>query len=232
MMCYTIGDKAKVEHAISNGAQRLPFPPNESPREEKDVTTTPRKTPTDDPTTTQARELIRFFFKLFHDTDAIDFSPRSLLRAADLITKHGATRVRYIIEFAHKTASEIHYQPQTFEGILHYTDRALADYQRNERRKHEHDTQREKEREERRKEHYTLYEREELERFKATMPPHALEAIRDQAKNDLIENGLNPDTDITFNIRVLVKVNQLLTEKADLLTYDQWKEQGRETPTP
>ena len=61
------------------------------------------------------------------------------------------------------------------------------------------------------------------------MPPDALEEIRDQAKNELIENGSNPDTDITFGIRVLVRVNQLLTEKADILTYDQWKEQGRQT---
>jgi len=229
VMFYTIGDKAKLEYEISNGAQRLPFPLEESPREKRESTTTSRKTTADDQTTTQARELVHFFFKLFHDTDAVDFSPKSLLHAADLVTKHGANRVRYIVEFAHKVAPETNYDPQTFEGILQYTNRALADYEVNERRKHEQEKQREREREERRKEQYTIFEREEIERIKTAMPPDALEEIRDQAKNELIENGSSPDTDITFGIRVLVRVNQLLTEKADLLTYDQWKERGRQT---
>ncbi len=242
-MVYAIGDKAKIEHEISNGAQRLPFPQKESPREERDVTATPRETTTPNPTTTQARELIRFFFKLFHDTDATYFSPKSLLHAADLINKHGENHARHIIEFAHKTAPETNYHPQTFEGILHYTPLALADYEASERRKQEQENQREKEREERRKEQYMIFERDELDRIKSAMTPDELEEIRDQIRvelrAELIKNGVNPDNDFTLDTRIRLKLNQLITEKSTILTYDQWKEQGREaaqtphsTPSP
>jgi len=178
-----------------------------------------------------AREAVVYFYKLFFNTTQPHPTTKAISQATALIANHGIELVQYIIEFAHREAEKTDYHPQTFGGILQYTTRALAAHEDNERRKHAQENQREKEREERREEQYMIFARDELDRIKSAMPPDELEAIRAQIHAELIEDGANPDTDFTLNTRVRIKLDQLLTAKADLLTYDQWKEQGSEIPT-
>jgi hypothetical protein len=76
----------------------------------------------------QALELVTLFYSLFHHIKKPIPSGKELAEAAALIKAHGADRSRFIVEFSHRTATEINYQPQTFLGICHYTTRALAAY--------------------------------------------------------------------------------------------------------
>jgi hypothetical protein len=50
-----------------------------------------------------------------------------------LIAQHGLEKAKYVVEFAKRVAPETNYKPQTFGGILHYTSRALAEYEQKQR---------------------------------------------------------------------------------------------------
>ena len=76
----------------------------------------------------EATELVQHFYTLFHGTPQATPTAKETAQAQDLITTHGRDRARYLVDFAHRTAQETNYQPQTFGGILIYAARAVAEY--------------------------------------------------------------------------------------------------------
>jgi hypothetical protein len=80
--------------------------------------------------TLQAEELVRYFHKVFQGAEKAYTSTKAVDQAVSLIAQHGFDQAKYIIDFSHTAAAETHYKPQTFGGILQYTTRALADYDR------------------------------------------------------------------------------------------------------
>ena len=86
-----------------------------------------------DPLVGQAQELLLHFHKLFHGVQSHHPLPRETTQALVLISQHGLERANHLISFAKEAASTSNYTPQTFGGILQYTSRALADFDRHQK---------------------------------------------------------------------------------------------------
>ena len=86
------------------------------------------------PLTVQAEDLVLRFYKLFHGVETHEAQSKETAQALSLITQHGLDQARHVIEFAKAAAAGSNYQPQTFGGILQYTSRALADFDREKRK--------------------------------------------------------------------------------------------------
>ena len=86
------------------------------------------------PLAAQAEDLVLRFYKLFHGVETHEAQSKETAQALSLIAQHGLDQAEHVIEFAKATAASSNYQPQTFGGILHYTSRALADFDREKRK--------------------------------------------------------------------------------------------------
>ena len=78
----------------------------------------------------EAEELVRFFHQTFHGVEPSDPNSRELSQAAALIGKLGLEPAKYVVEFACANARRTKFNLQNFGGILNYTSRAAADYDR------------------------------------------------------------------------------------------------------
>ncbi len=78
----------------------------------------------------QGEELVAEFYKRFHNVLNRGADSKQVAQAISLIVHHGFEAAQFIIEYSWKAAQETNYQPQTFGGILQYTSRALAEYDR------------------------------------------------------------------------------------------------------
>jgi hypothetical protein len=76
----------------------------------------------------QARELVDYFYRVFHGTTQMFSSSKAINQAISLIARHGDELARFIVDFAHREAGKTKYQPQTFGGILQYAPRAVDEY--------------------------------------------------------------------------------------------------------
>jgi len=86
--------------------------------------------------TTQAKELVAYFFSLFQpDVQKIYFNSKATDQAISLIASLGNERAHFVVEFSANVAPLTNYFPQTFGGILQYTSRAMAEFDNLERRK-------------------------------------------------------------------------------------------------
>ena len=77
----------------------------------------------------QATELVKYFYQLFHGTEKNHISSKATDQAVSLIAQYGIEQARYVVDYAKRQAPETNYQPQTFGGILQYTNRAIDEYQ-------------------------------------------------------------------------------------------------------
>lgn len=77
---------------------------------------------------TQARELVAYFYEVFHTGKNFQISSKATAQAISLITQYGLEEAKYIIDFAHREAPKTNYDIQTFGGIIQYSSRALAEY--------------------------------------------------------------------------------------------------------
>jgi hypothetical protein len=78
----------------------------------------------------QAETLVKQFYRLFHNVDSHQPRSKETAQALSLITQYGIQKANHVVEFALATSSATNYAPQTFGGILNYTSRALAEYDR------------------------------------------------------------------------------------------------------
>lgn len=78
----------------------------------------------------EAEELVRYFYRVFHGVNSARPVYPAVGQAVTLIAQHGLEKAQYVIDFASRAAPETKYAPQTFGGILHYTSRAVADFER------------------------------------------------------------------------------------------------------
>jgi hypothetical protein len=77
----------------------------------------------------RAEELIRHFHKLFHQVENHTPQLKEVGQAVSLIASLGFDKARYVIDFSRSAAEETKYKPQTFGGILQYTNRAGERYE-------------------------------------------------------------------------------------------------------
>jgi len=135
----------------------------------------------------QAKELVAYFFKRFHNVNVENCYPTSkaINQAISLITQHGIDQARHVVDFAHRVTQEGKYKPQTFGGIVSYTTRALADYEDAKRREqaaaHAREERRRAHEEEQLTRLYEDFRSQELLRLRATLPSAELVAIEQAA---------------------------------------------------
>ena len=78
------------------------------------------------PLVAQAQALVAAFYQRFHGLTEVTASPKELAHARQLLGEHGAEHAYVLLAYAQEAASDTHYHPQTFMGILHYLPAALA----------------------------------------------------------------------------------------------------------
>jgi hypothetical protein len=79
-----------------------------------------------DPLLLEAEELVRYFYRLFHNVDSHLPQSKETAQALSLIAQHGLEKSRSIVEFARDVAAKTNYQIQHFGAVLSYTSRAMA----------------------------------------------------------------------------------------------------------
>lgn len=112
----------------------LPFTGDTSLREKQEEGRAQHSPPTQN-SLRQAVALVNYFYQRFHNIKNTTPQSKELDQAVDLITHHGVDRARYLVDYSYAVAPETHYHPQTFGGILQYTARALAEYQKSQAQK-------------------------------------------------------------------------------------------------
>lgn len=132
----------------------------------------------------KARELVRYFYRTFHGVEQDDIPDKAVDQATVLIATHGEEKSRYIVDFAKVAAADTNFVVQHFGGILNYTARAAADFDRL-----QHDRSRMAERQQREE---ALLQREQQRRHKgerrlAALTPEQYQTRFEQAKKDLME---------------------------------------------
>ena len=78
---------------------------------------------------TQAKELVQYFYSVFHHINHHTLRVKAISQAVTLIAQYGYEVARFIVDFSYKGAQETNYSPQTFGGILQYASRALEAYE-------------------------------------------------------------------------------------------------------
>ena len=144
-----------------------------------------QQTATANELTSQAKKLVAYFFKRFHNVETSYPNSKAINQAISLITRCGIDQARHVIDFAHNVAQETNFKIQTFGGIMDYTSRALADYDEAKRREqaaaHKREQQQRVHEEEQLTRQYEDYRDRELTRLRAALPPDELTAIEQSA---------------------------------------------------
>jgi hypothetical protein len=163
---------------------RLPLEgQTEAPPESREDETSQAPEPPKDPAMLelkkQAENLVKYFYKIFRNTDEIrhDIS-KAIEQAATLIAQHGAEKAKYVVDFSHRAAKETDYKPRAFGGILHYVSEALADYEAWIRGEELRQKQTEQELQE---QEQILKKREELLQFFQSLPPELQAGVNQEA---------------------------------------------------
>jgi hypothetical protein len=78
----------------------------------------------------QARELVTYFYQVFHTDKNFQITSKALGQAISLIAKHRLEPSKYIVDYAHREAPKTHFDIQAFGGVMQYSSRALADFER------------------------------------------------------------------------------------------------------
>lgn len=131
ILYYTPGPKAKKEYKAFNPEKRA----DKLQIAQSEGDPTDKENDSHDGAASQAEEVVRLFYKIFHNIDVAYPRAKELAESANLIAKHGYDRTRYVVEYSHRMAAETKYKPQTFSGILHYATPALATYDEAQKRK-------------------------------------------------------------------------------------------------
>lgn len=142
----------------------------------------------------QAVELVRYFYSLFHKVKQVMPQSKELEHAERLIRDHGVAKAKYIVLFAHKAAPETNFVPATFGGILHYTARALADFQQQRHSRQQAQAKAQQQQQEERQLHEERERRAQLSQRYQSLPPEEQARLQEQAKTNLLQQGHKPET--------------------------------------
>jgi hypothetical protein len=78
------------------------------------------------PLTEKAEELVRYFYRVFHNVDSHQPMSKETAQALSLISQHGLEASQDIVRFTHDEAVKTGFDIQHFGAILSYKSRALA----------------------------------------------------------------------------------------------------------
>ena len=173
----------------------------------------------------QAQALVAAFYQRFHGLAEVTASPKELAHARQLLAEYGAEHAYCLLAYAQQAASETHYHPQTFMGILHYLPAALAAAaaratQVAQARRHQAAMA-----ERRCHERYLLWRHQQLAQLRASMPRAALEALEDAQRTRLLA-ARTPA--FTLPLAIRVAVDNVLETQAQLPTFEAWRQHHQE----
>jgi hypothetical protein len=176
---------------------------------------------------TQAKELVQYFYSVFHHINHHTPSVKAISQAVTLIAQYGYEVARFIVDFSYKAAQETNYSPQTFGGILQYASRALEAYEL-ERKRVEDDAIRQAARvRQELKDQYDLYIRQEVDKRKHTIPIKELTKLEEDAREH-IRSKTPPNLrswgkDNSFvEMGTTIHLTWILAERLQLPSFEQW----------
>jgi hypothetical protein len=177
-----------------------------------------RPAPLPEPLLAQAHALVGAFYQRFYGVTAVTLHPKELAHATEILATHGEATAHFLLAFAHQAATETHYQPQTFGGIVHYLPRALAAY---EARATQATTQQAEAAERTRREQYALWRQQALAQLRHALPPAELAALEDAQQARLVAEGTPA---CALGLAVRVAVDAALEAQAGLPAFAAWRE--------
>ena len=146
------GKQDAIFHAYRSGADRIkgvkpevvqtssPPPKPSTPQNRREAPSKAQKVenptpPHSKPATDarEAKELLQYFTKTFHNQEQGEFTKNALLKAQEIINKHGMEQAKFFVRFAQGEANQTNYKPDTFNGILKYLTPAIAEFERQQR---------------------------------------------------------------------------------------------------
>lgn len=83
-----------------------------------------------DPLMLDAEDVVRYFHQTFHGVDSHVPQSKETGQALSLVSQHGITAAKRIVDFARTAAAKTGYPIQHFGGVLSYASRALAEANR------------------------------------------------------------------------------------------------------
>ena len=136
IMYYVPGAKAQAEYEAFTG-KRTSIGPRASEKQRlgKNVNASSNKAIS----VSASTQLVRYFYKRFHNVEHVNPSEKALAQAKTLITEYGLEKAQFIVDFAYDAARETGFKPELFGGILAYAPRAIGLYEELTERKRQQD---------------------------------------------------------------------------------------------
>jgi hypothetical protein len=210
---YTPGPKALAEFQTFNSKHFKA----EVLGEEPELPLEPAKASAPD----DARDLVQYFHKRFHDTDIVPLAPKDLEFAEALIAQYGMEKARFVVEYSQEAAAATKYSPDMLIGIRKYADAAIKKFDAREKHRQE---EKRKAREEELHIQYERYCDHEIERIKSTMSSDELAEMEKTIRIDLQAEGIKQ---FAHGLETRHRMNKQLAARAGVLPYEEWREQQR-----
>jgi hypothetical protein len=121
IMSYIPGPKARVEFKAFTGKRS-----KTQDTLEPDAVLPLEKS--EDRASDDARRLVQYFHKRFHDTDIVPPAPKDLEFAGALIAQYGMEKSRFVVEYSQEAAAATKYSPDMLIGIRKYVDAAIKKF--------------------------------------------------------------------------------------------------------
>jgi hypothetical protein len=179
-------------------------------------------TQSSDTLTTQARDVVLYFYKYFHGTEKAYPPSKAIGQAIALIAHHGEELARYIVDFAHKAAPETNFKIETFGGVLQYTSRAIKAYDAAQANKKSRQQEKDKEREAKLQDRYRRYRNTKIQEIESTLSAPELENLKAAIREKLLAKNPNPTG---INLGIQIDLDAELADRAGVLPYKEWREE-------
>jgi hypothetical protein len=212
LMCYIPGPKARAEFRTFNGkhAKGADILDQESVL----AIETSEASPRDD-----ARDLVAYFHRRFHDDETATPEAKDLEFAASLITQHGMEKSRFIVEYSKGAADATKYSPDMLIGIRKYVSVALKTFEAQEKNRQ---LEKNKEREAKLEDRYRAYKNTKIQEIESTLSAQECDDLKAAIREQLRAENTDPTV---LGLGVQLQLDAELAERAGVPPYEEWRKQ-------
>ena len=212
MMSYTPGPKARAEFRAFNGKHD-----KDTGRIDQESLLPLEKS--EERASDDARRLVQYFHKRFHDTDIVPPAPKDLEFAGALIAQYGMEKSRFVVEYSQEAAAATKYSPDMLIGIGKYVDAAIKKFDAREKHRQE---EKRKAREDELQIQYERYRDHEIKRIKSSLSPDELAEMESTIRIDLQAEGIKQ---FAHGLETSRRMDKKLAARASVLPYEEWRKQ-------
>jgi hypothetical protein len=212
VMSYIPGPKARAEFKAFNGKHA-----KDSDTFDQEQVLPLEKS--EDSTSDDARRLVQYFHKRFHDTDIVPPAPKDLEFAGALIAQYGTEKSRFVVEYTQEAAAATKYSPDMLIGIRKYVDAAIKKFDAREKHRQE---EKRKAREEELQIQYERYRDHEIKRIKSSLSSDELAEMESTIRIDLKAEGIKQ---FAHGLETSRRMDKQLAARAGVLPYEKWRAQ-------